>query len=63
MASQKKKKQQQKPKAEAPVIISKKHKLILGIIIALVSFAIYANSIGNNYVLDDYSVIKENFVV
>lgn len=40
-----------------------KLRFILATIIAIVSFSIYSNSIKNEYVLDDISAIKENFVV
>ncbi len=50
-------------KVEKPVIISKKHKLILGILIAIIGFLLYSNTLKHEYVLDDYSVIKENWVV
>ncbi|MBI5915269.1 MAG: tetratricopeptide repeat protein [Bacteroidetes bacterium] len=33
-----------------------------GLVIAAFSFLLYANTLGYDYVLDDFSVIKENFV-
>ena len=36
--------------------------LIMSVIIALFAFLLYANTINNGYVLDDFSVIKENIV-
>src|SRR4051812_27828810 len=35
-------------------------KWMLSLIIAALAFALYANTLGHNYVLDDWSVIKEN---
>lgn len=42
--------------------IPKKQILILGFIIAVLSFLVYSNSLKNGYVLDDFSVIKENYI-
>ncbi|MFT5166938.1 MAG: Tfp pilus assembly protein PilF [Saprospiraceae bacterium] len=36
--------------------------IILGAILALLGFLIYANTLNHEYALDDYSAIKENFV-
>lgn len=41
----------------------KKQNLLLCVILAVVSFLIYSNSLKNGYVLDDFSVIKENNIV
>ncbi len=35
---------------------------LLGGLLALFAFLIYANTLGHDYALDDYSAIKENFV-
>ncbi|MFH2143615.1 MAG: tetratricopeptide repeat protein, partial [Bacteroidota bacterium] len=43
--------------------ISNKHKIILAFIVAFTGFLIYSNTLSHGYVLDDYSVIKENWVV
>lgn len=37
--------------------------LKLGILLGLLSFAVYANTLKNGYALDDYQVIKENKIV
>ncbi len=34
-----------------------------GIIVAIVAFTLYANTLGHEYAFDDYSVIKENYIV
>jgi hypothetical protein len=36
---------------------------LTGLFLALLGMAVYLNSIGNGYVLDDFSVIKENNIV
>ncbi|MBI4647227.1 MAG: tetratricopeptide repeat protein [Bacteroidia bacterium] len=59
---EKKLKQQQKQK-EHTKIISKRLVIILGLIIAVLAFALYANTLNHGYVLDDFSVIKENYIV
>ncbi|MEO8086987.1 MAG: tetratricopeptide repeat protein [Bacteroidota bacterium] len=41
----------------------KKKMAIHGIVIAVLGFLLYANSIQNDFALDDYSVIKKNWVV
>src|SRR4051812_11827674 len=51
-------KDQQKKKAELPRL-----KLNLGLIAAAVGFFLYIGTVNYTYVLDDYSTIKENFVV
>lgn len=51
-------------KKEKPVIqISKKHKTILAFLVFIFGFLLYSNTLSHEYVLDDYSVIKENWVV
>jgi len=37
--------------------------LLLGFIIFIISFALYSNTLYNKYALDDFSVIKENWVI
>jgi tetratricopeptide (TPR) repeat protein len=39
----------------------KKNRLYIGLIIAALGFLLYANTLSHQYVLDDYSLIKENF--
>ena len=39
-----------------------KLKLSLGIIVAALAFVLYANTLGNDYALDDYGVIPENTI-
>lgn len=39
----------------------KKTRFRIGLIIAILGFLLYANTLGHEYVLDDYSLIKENF--
>jgi len=39
----------------------KKTKLVIGIAIAILGFIFYANTLHNQYVLDDFSLIKENY--
>lgn len=41
----------------------KRQSLILGLIIAGLGFILYANTINHDYVLDDHSVIKSNWLV
>ncbi|MCC6689924.1 MAG: tetratricopeptide repeat protein [Bacteroidia bacterium] len=53
-------------KGETQKIISnsiqlKKTKRIIGFAIALLGFLLYANTLGHQYVLDDFSLIKENY--
>ncbi len=36
---------------------------VVGILAALIGFVLYANTFGHQYALDDYSVMKENWVV
>ncbi len=50
-------------KKEKELIVTKKHKFILGLIVAMLGFVLYYNTLSHEYVLDDYSVIKENWVV
>ena len=57
------KKGQKHKKAEKVLVVSKKHKIFLGLIIAIFGFLLYWNTLSHDYVLDDYSVIKENWVV
>lgn len=40
-----------------------KRKLTLGLIVGVLGFLLYANTLSNNYVLDDFSAIKENNIV
>jgi tetratricopeptide (TPR) repeat protein len=63
--SKKQKIQHYKKEAESTVHTSKGKKRIhlFAIIIFALAFLIYANSIKNGYVLDDYSVIKEHLTV
>ncbi|PLX10264.1 MAG: hypothetical protein C0594_05150 [Marinilabiliales bacterium] len=35
----------------------------LGVLLAIIAFLLYANTLKNGFVLDDFSVIKENWVV
>lgn len=51
-----------KPSAKAPVPISNVAKWY-GIIIAVLAFVLYVNTLSHDYCLDDFSVIKENYVV
>ncbi len=39
------------------------NKTILGIILGVFAFLLYANTLGFDFALDDYSVIRENYVV
>lgn len=41
----------------------KKRRMILGIIVGIIGFLLYTNTLSNGYVLDDFSVIKENNIV
>ena len=43
--------------------VRRKHQLILALIVGLLGFGLYANTIGHDFVLDDYAVIKENAIV
>lgn len=40
-----------------------KQNWMIALAIAAFAFLIYANTLGHDYALDDYSVIKENYVV
>ncbi len=52
---------QHKPKAEASAFsVDKKLILKLSLVIALIAFLLYSNTLKHQFVLDDYSVIKEN---
>lgn len=42
---------------------SRKTLLVPGLVIGLFAFLLYANTLGHDYAFDDYSVIRENFVV
>lgn len=60
--------QQQAPsvKAESKKVVQqgdqlKKTKLLIGFIIAALGFLLYANTLHHDYVLDDFSLIKENY--
>lgn len=66
-----KQKQKQKSKLPAPNAgkgkqissSSKKRRLTLGLIVGLLGFLLYSNTLSHNYVLDDFSAIKENNIV
>ncbi len=36
---------------------------LLGLMVAVLGFLIYANTLGHQYALDDHSVIKENYII
>jgi len=59
-----KKKQAKKSskKQEPKVIWSNKNKVIIGLLFFVFGFLLYANTLGHSYTLDDFSVIKENYV-
>ncbi|MBI3502048.1 MAG: tetratricopeptide repeat protein [Bacteroidetes bacterium] len=46
-----------------PSTIEKKRRWTLGLIIAALGFLLYTNTLHHGYVLDDFSVIKENNIV
>ena len=50
--------------ATTPIVsgAGKKELWIFALAVAIFGFLLYANTIGHGYVLDDFSVIKENFV-
>ena len=64
MAKKKTKKKQQQKAAKKTVVKSTSNKsyLILGSIAAFLGFIIYANTFGHEWALDDFSIIKENWV-
>jgi protein O-mannosyl-transferase len=60
-ATAKTKKRTQTPtKTEAPIAIENPIKYTWGIVIAVIAFALFANTIGHDYVLDDSGAINEN---
>ena len=63
--SRKDKIQHHSKESEYSIVQSKKSSLtrILALILFAFSFLIYANSLKNGYVLDDFSVIKEHYTV
>jgi len=64
-------KQKQKPKSVAPPTgrgkqissADRKRRWSLGLIVGLLGFVLYSNTLSHNYVLDDFSAIKENNIV
>lgn len=46
-----------------PQQLKRKPHLALYLVIALTAFVLYGNTLSNGYVLDDFSVIKENNIV
>ncbi|MEK6616201.1 MAG: tetratricopeptide repeat protein, partial [Bacteroidota bacterium] len=67
-------KQKQKQKQKSSVLslqrgikrsssTDKKRRLTLGLIVGLFGFLLYSNTLSHNYVLDDFSAIKENNIV
>ncbi len=56
----KKVKQSRKNKIDSTVQLFIPNLKIFSIILAVISIALYANTINHDYVLDDYSLIKEN---
>ncbi|MBU0763889.1 MAG: tetratricopeptide repeat protein [Bacteroidetes bacterium] len=59
----KKDKIQHHKKKQTPSTVSRKLVITLGIIISILGFLIYSNTLMHGFALDDYSVIKENWVV
>ncbi|MEI7526655.1 MAG: hypothetical protein WCJ95_20070, partial [Mariniphaga sp.] len=51
------------PKHSAPSPFFSMNDRIWALIMFLLGFALYANTIPNKYLMDDYSVLSENFVV
>lgn len=39
------------------------HRLVLGLLLALIAFALYANTLGHEFVLDDSNAVTENHIV
>lgn len=56
-----KKKQQKRTAKTKKPLLTRQHWMIAAII-GVFAFLIYANTLGHQYVLDDFSAIKENFV-
>lgn len=42
---------------------AKKHRLVLGMILSVIAFLLYANTLGHEFVLDDSNAITENKIV
>ena len=67
--SMQKAKQKQKKNSHAPSFQKrnssgdKKRKLTFGLVIGLLAFLLYSNTLSHDYVLDDFSAIKENNIV
>lgn len=51
-------KQEIRPKSSKPIY----NNLLIAVILGVFAFLIYSNTLGNGYVLDDYSAIKDNYV-
>ena len=64
MSKRKTKKNKKSKATEKPVIKASSNKpyLIFGFIAAFLGFIIYANTFGHEWALDDFSIIKENWV-
>jgi tetratricopeptide (TPR) repeat protein len=57
------KQEKQVRKAQEEQLNVNRKSRVIGLFLALLGMAVYLNSIGNGYVLDDFSVIKENNIV
>ena len=59
-----KKKQVKKPskKLKSSPVWSEKNKRLIGLLFFVFGFLLYANTLNHDYTLDDFSVIKENYI-
>ena len=62
MSKKKKAKSPKKPLRRETKPTNRRFLILLGCIPALLALLIYANTLGHDYALDDYSAIKENYV-
>ena len=49
-------------KQKSKVIWTSKNKWLIGLLFFVFGFLLYANTLNHSYTLDDFSVIKENYV-
>ena len=53
----------QQPESKQVSESPRKIRMILGLVVAALAFLLYANSLGNDFVLDDSNAITENHIV
>ena len=53
----------QEVKKHIPPSHNRKQRLLLGLALAAIAFALYANTLGNEFVLDDSNAVTENHIV